>query len=386
MKKALGLSIILVLFGLAGRAPAVLNYQFMPYYTVKGTVTGIAQAPSSGRTVAFFRDLEAANTVSVYTTATVNEVGQYAAPASVNLDLLPLKVGGTYRVAVVQDEQGYGAGPVSFTLSGKGSDTVDLTMAQGAGVTLVARSGEAEPSPGIQLWFGNRLYQPKLVTADNPFVITEQPTLKVSISIAPGYALADKISGYSIKVDPNTPTARDLSLPESAMGSKVYAAAVEPSAPQQLTSTVLNYALTEPLASGQHNFLVSAKSSGALAAAGVTTLNATVEVIAGPVRLIGTPLTFPSPFSISKDKTVTIQYTLSKNAAIEIILSDISGRRVKTFVSENGSEGGSAGLNKITWNGRTDLGPLAGNGIYLGTIVAKDEGRKLGSVKVTLLD
>lgn len=377
--------IVLMVLGLAGSAPAVLNYQFMPFYTIKGNVTGIAQSPAAGRTVAFFRDMNPDNTVSVYTTAVIDAVGNFIVPASTNLDLLPLKTGGTYRVAVVKDAAGYGAGPEPVTLSGRGADAVNLTMASGAGVTLIVAEGDSEPQPGIQLWFGNRLYQPKLVTADNPFVITEQPSLKVNVSIGGGYALADQISGYSIKVDPDTPTARDLSLPESAMGSKVYAAAAAPAA-QQLTSMSLSYALTEPLASGKHNFLVMARSSGALAAQAVTTLNATVEVIAGPVRLIGTPVTFPSPFSISKDGTVTIQYTLSKNAAIDIILSDISGRRVKTFVSPSGAEGGSAGLNKLTWNGRTDLGPLAGNGIYLGTIVAKDEGRKLGSVKVTLLD
>jgi hypothetical protein len=132
--------------------------------------------------------------------------------------------------------------------------------------------------------------------------------------------------------------------------------------------------------------LVTAKSAATLGTASIGAQTATVEVIAGPVRLIGTPITYKSPFSITNDKFVTIQYTLSKNAAIEIILTDISGRRIKVFAFNSGAEGGSAGLNKVTWNGLTDLGPLAGNGIYVGLIVAKDEGRKLGSVKVTVLD
>ena len=391
MRKALSLSLIVLLCGLAGGALAVPRYGRVTHYVVMGTVNGIAQAPSAGRTLVFFRDRNSDGSVSVYTQTTVETVttasGNYQVSASDNLDLLPLKVGMTYYVAVVQDANGYGAGPQAFTLSGLGFDKPnDLVMAQGKGVVLKPLN-QGEPGPVIQLWFGNRLYQPALVSEANPFVITEQPTLKVNLSIAPGYALADKVNGnYSIKLDPNTSSARDLALAEGAMGSKVYAAGVAPSAPQQLTSASLSYSLADPLASGTHNFLVSAQSSGALAAAGVTTLNATVEVIAGPVRLVGTPLTFPSPYSISKDKIVTIQYTLSKNAAIEIILTDISGRRVKTFVADSGSEGGSAGLNKLTWNGKTDLGPLAGNGIYLGIIVAKDEGRKLGSVKVTLLD
>ncbi len=390
MKKTLTLSLLFLICGLAVSAQAVPKYGKMTLYTIMGTVNGIAEAPSAGRTVVFFRDRNDDGSVSIYNVSTVDAVatagGNYKVSASANLELLPLKVGMTYHVAVVKDERGYGAGPVDFRLSGLGFDSApNLTMALGAGVDL--RRGETgEPNPDIQLWFGNRLYQPKLVTADNPFVITDQPSLKVNVSIGGGYALADKISGYSIKVDPDTSTARDLALPETAMGSQIYASGVSATAPKQLTSMSLNYALTESLPSGKHLFRVTAKSSGLLAAQSVSTLNATVEVIAGPVRLIGTPITFPSPFSISKDRTVTIQYTLSKNAAIEIILADISGRRVKNFVFESGAEGGSAGLNKATWNGATDLGSLAGNGIYLGTSVAKDEGRKLGSVKVTLLD
>jgi hypothetical protein len=375
------------MFGLAGSALAVSNYMFMPFYTINGKVTGIAQATSSGRQVIFFRDMDPGNAVSIYTTATVDASGNYVVPASTNLDLLPLKVLGTYQVAIAKDAAGYGAGPVTFSLSGLSNDTAPaMTMAMGAGVTLIAGGGERpEQAPTIDLWFGNRLYQPALVAKGEPFVVTEQPKLKIAVKIDEPYALPGDISAYSIVVDPNTQGAKVLDLSTTAMSSKVYAAGTSPQQ-NQLKNMSLEYSMAEALASGKHNFVVTARSSGALGPAAVANVTATVEVMTGPVRLIGTPITFPSPFSIDKDKTVSIQYTLSKNAGIEIILSDISGRRIKNFVFDAGTEGGSAGLNKVSWDGKTDLGSLAGNGIYVGLIVAKDEGRKLGSVKVSLLD
>lgn len=384
MKKALSYSLIILIFGLAVSALATPKYGVMTFYTILGQVNGIQQAPSAGRQVVFFRDITG-NTVSVYTTATVDATGKFNVSASSNLDLLPLKVGLTYHVAVVQDAQGYGAGPADFKLSGFGYDTASaMTMAKGAGVVL-SNGPQGEAAPNIALWFGNRLYQPSLVTADNPFIVTEQPTLKVNASIGGGYSLASDIKkGYSIVVDSGTATAKTLDLSTAAMSSQVYAAGAA-AAPSQLTSMSLVYAMTEALSSGAHNFVVSAQSSGATGAPGITTMSATVEVMAGPVRLIGTPVTFPSPFNITKDKIVTIQYTLSKDAAIEIVLTDISGQRIKNFAFASGAEGGTAGLNKVTWDGKTDLGPLSGNGIYLGIIVAKDEGRKLGSVKVSIL-
>ena len=383
MKKALSLSLIVLIFGLAGSALADTvkpNYQFMPFYTISGGVTGIAQAPSDGRQVIFFRDLAAGNTVSDYTMATV-EAGKYVIPASTEFNLLPLKVGGTYYVAIVKDALGYGAGPVTLEVSGRGYDAAPgLTMALGKGVIL-SNNELTEPAPAIQIWFDNRLYQPALVTYE-PFIVTEQPKLKVNISIQDRYAIPGSLNDYSIVLDPGTSGSQALDL-SAAMASKVAAAGVTP---EQLKSMSLEYAMTSALSSGQHSFLVTAHSMGTLGTIANASQTATVEVMAGPVRLIGTPITFPSPFSIDKDKTVTIQYTLSKNAAIEIILADISGRRIKNFEFSSGGEGGSAGVNKVTWDGKTDLGPMAGNGIYVGLIVAKDEGRKLGDVKVSLLD
>jgi hypothetical protein len=383
MKKALIYSLVILVFGLAGGALATPKYGVMTFYNILGNVTGTQGHLSAGRQVVFFRDYNTSGTVSDYTTATVEPDGTFNVSAAANLNILPLKVGTvTYHVAVVKDAQGYGAGPVDFKLSGLGFERDKaMTIAQGAGVTL--SNGElVEPSPSIEVWFDNRLYQPALVTPDNPFIVTESPKLKVDITIQDRYALPGTLKDYSIVLDPGTSGSQALDL-SAATASKVAAAGMTL---EQLKSMSLEYAMTNALSSGQHSFLVTAHSLGTLGTISNASQTATVEVMAGPVRLIGTPITFPSPFSIDKDKMVTIQYTLSKSAAIEIILTDISGRRIKNFEFSSGSEGGSAGVNKVAWDGKTDLGPLAGNGIYVGLIVAKDEGRKLGSVKVSILD
>ena len=154
----------------------------------------------------------------------------------------------------------------------------------------------------------------------------------------------------------------------------------------QMQAFDLKYVFTEAVTDGIHTFSISARTSGAKGIVGVTTEMATVEVLGGPLRLVGTPITFPSPFSISKQGRVTIQYELSANAAVQIILVDISGQRIRNFVCESGAEGGSAGINKITWDGATDRGLKAGNGIYLGTILSRDDSRRLGSVKLSIVD
>jgi hypothetical protein len=366
--------------------PPPRTYGFFPVYPIiGGAVTSVATMPAEGRQVIIYQPDSVGNIVSVL---------GYSSIQGGKFDINPfrvttaLAVGGTYLVAVPRGSDNYGANPVELTISGLGYEHLDrdLILAYGAGPTAsVPGAPVVEPAPGIQLWFNNRLYQltPAQIAQGDKFVISDQPKIKAVVSISEPYAVASGVSGYSVTIDPGTPAARSLTLNASHLTSQVYAAEA---GAQNLRSLNLEYSVTEPLAEGAHTVSVSAQSSGLLGTASTATALATVEVMGGPVRLLGAPLCWPSPFSITKDKTVTIQYTLSKNAPIEIVLTDISGVRSRNFIFEAGSEGGSAGLNKVTWNGRTDRSQLAGNGIYLGLIIARDEGRRLGSVKLTVVD
>ena len=51
-----------------------------------------------------------------------------------------------------------------------------------------------------------------------------------------------------------------------------------------------------------------------------------------------------------------------------------------------GTEGGSAGVNKVAWDGIMGDSKIDGNGVYSGAIVSKIEGRVLARFKLTVMD
>jgi hypothetical protein len=387
MKKALIISLI-VLTGLAGSAMAS-GYTFMPFYLINGQVADAADGSgvtAAGRQVVFFREMSEQKVVSVYTIATIDEEGKFMVNASTNLGLLPLIVGEKCWAAVVKGADGYGADPVEVIISGLGFDAANgLVMALGAGVTLPDQVVN-EPAPRIKLYFGNRLYQPALVSDDDPFVISSRTSVKADITIDPPYTLAVPATGvYSIVIDEGVTEQRVLELKAENVSRQVFLAGSTPEE-GKLSALSMEFNITDPLNAAPHIFSVRASSSGSISTASSVTEYATVEVMGGPVRVIGAPLTHPSPYSPSKDKIVTIQYELSKDADIQIVFTAISGQLVRNFIFAKGTEGGSAGVNKVTWDGRTDRGTIAGNGIYLGTIVSQDDKRKLGTIKLTVVD
>lgn len=289
-----------------------------------------------------------------------------------------VSVGSTYKVAIVQGADGYGSLPVDVTISGLGYDILPSKLVLAYGVGPVFTGGEAEPE--IKLWFGNRLYQPSVYNETNPFIVVPEPTIQAKISIEQPFLVSSDPSAYSIIVDPGT---QDLALNITAANMVAKAAGTG-----GLSAFTLEYAMSESekLEEGTHTFKVTAQSAGTEGVPTTVSTLATVVVMSGPVRLIGTPITYPSPYSIAKDKVVTIQYGLSTNSNISIQIAGVSGQRIFNRDFSAGQEGGSAGINKVVWDGKTDLGYLVGNGIYVGTIVAKDEGRLLGTFKLTVVN
>ena len=65
---------------------------------------------------------------------------------------------------------------------------------------------------------------------------------------------------------------------------------------------------------------------------------------------------YPSPF----DRFTTISYILGKNTFVNLVVYDISGKKVKTLVK--GCQ--TAGRHSVTWNGRNDQEQPLPNGIY----------------------
>lgn len=379
MKKLLMVCIGLILASCAFAQTELKS--LMPVYWVSGTVADSAEATVNNRRIFFYRDAPA------LVEGKYAESNCFSAANSFMLNafaIFPglLTVGETYQVATEQDAKGYGA-TGTVKISGLGWDEVKgMALAAGGGIVAPVVGAPGLP-PKIKLWFGSHVYQPGLVAKGQPFVVPADTDVRTDISIDAPYSLAKNISDYSIVVDPDK-TPIKLSLTASNVSAQTYAAGSDPS-DGKISSMSIKYSFAvSPLKEGPHSFVVTAPSSSIPPS--IKTYTATVEVMGGPLRLIGQPLTYPSPFRIAKDKLVYIQYTLSRSANVDLYLVGVGGTRIKKFVCNAGTEGGSAGINKVSWTGQSDLGSLAGNAIYVGSIISRDDGRMLGRFKLTIVD
>ena len=381
---------LVVLGGILGSFPSQAQFikmAFTPYYWILGQVNdadgGVITA--DGRKVVFFKSLD---TLSVNAQDFISGNN-----FTLNAFLMPatLVISGDYYVAIPNDNpgnpaEGWGANPIKVNISGKGYENIGttLTLAKGAGITDPGAPG-GEPAPVIRVWFGNRLYQPQIYGADVPedkklpFIVKETGNLKIEVTIPDPYQL-DEANSYAMEIRNPLGQTSSYNLQEAA-GFKASAVATKP--------FVVEASYPElPMPTegkGEYSFTFHASSKGNIASATSVTQQALVTVMGGPLRLIGTPLTFPSPYSVKAHGIVSVQYTLSNNANIEIYLISVGGERVWRKICDSGAEGGSAGTNKVAWNGTTDMGYTVGSGIYVGTIVARDEGKLLGKFKLTVI-
>jgi hypothetical protein len=97
----------------------------------------------------------------------------------------------------------------------------------------------------------------------------------------------------------------------------------------------------------------------------------------------GSLLCYPNPFDPGSTATTTIAYSLSKPANLTLSIYDLAGTPVTRKSYSAGDNGGHAGYNSPTWDGRSDTGSVAGNGIYVILLVA--DGKLAGKGKLTVL-
>ncbi|MFA5113562.1 MAG: FlgD immunoglobulin-like domain containing protein [Candidatus Margulisiibacteriota bacterium] len=375
MKRRLLIGIILLL-AVAG---ASAYNRYMPVYFLSGFVKGVR--PGVDTTVYFYRDAAALQgTEPQYTLGLIDGSGNYVINGF-GLNQTFLAVGQKHFAATAQVD-GQGGGPVEFTVTGSGYDLLpEMEIKAGGGI--IPPGALNEPAPKLQIWFGRRLYQPAILAAGGKFVISDQPEIRADVTIETPYGLSGSVADYSIVVDPGSTAARVLALNDSHMTLKTAAAG------SALKSFTLQYTVSEAekLASGEHVFAFAARSSGALGAAASVTELASVEVAGGPLRVIGAPLTFPAPVRLrDADKKVTIQYTLSGDADIDIYIYSVEGKIVKKINCAKLSEGGSAGTNKVVWDTVAQDGRQAGAGVYAGSILARFENRVLAKVKIAIIE
>ncbi len=83
-----------------------------------------------------------------------------------------------------------------------------------------------------------------------------------------------------------------------------------------------------------------------------------------------TPLTLTAASAVpTKAGGAEVAFTLSAAADVTVTVLNIAGRPVATVARDRST---NAGLQRVTWSGRSDHGTLAPNGRYLTRIVARD--------------
>jgi hypothetical protein len=82
---------------------------------------------------------------------------------------------------------------------------------------------------------------------------------------------------------------------------------------------------------------------------------------------------YPNPFDPRKggiEGKTAITYMLADNAEVTLTLYDLLGYVVKELKFSSGSEGGKAGPNIVTWDGRNSLGGFVSKGGYIARVKA----------------
>jgi len=110
----------------------------------------------------------------------------------------------------------------------------------------------------------------------------------------------------------------------------------------------------------------------------------TARIKGGGVEMVGATYNYPNPFSPMSGQSTSIQYVLSEDATITLIIYDITGHEVKRMKFNAGAQGGRGGTNQVSWSGQSLGGETAGNGMYIYKIISGSQ--VLGSGKLVVFE
>ena len=226
--------------------------------------------------------------------------------------------------------------------------------------------------PVINLSFDDAFYQETQYSKQNPIMISDAPTIKIDFNTDSGLIwrrsrlLIDKTEYHAARGD------------FSLIVVKPY---------KDISSFDVDYAMymrrvpsARRLPFGEHHLVFVGENAYGM----LFTREAFARVVSLPSRVIGKPMVYPSPFNPIRDHEVKIQYKLSLQTSIEIVIFGVDGSvimRKKIFMGE---EGGRKGMNTVPWNGRTGAGNIVPNGVYTGVIIDRNENRILERFKISV--
>jgi len=141
------------------------------------------------------------------------------------------------------------------------------------------------------------------------------------------------------------------------------------------------YSPISQLKGGTHTLKIEATDTK-----GVSSVKEIVGLqVAASAAIVGKPMNYPNPFRPQLGETTKINYTLTDDAAIEIIIFDLAGRQVKKLFFSPGTDGGQRGLNEPPWDGSSTLsGDKAANGVY--PYYIRSQGSVLGTGEIAIHD
>jgi hypothetical protein len=173
---------------------------------------------------------------------------------------------------------------------------------------------------------------------DNDLTISNKPKLDIQASDGNG------IKAVHVYID-NVELAGQ-SLTAQGVGNSAVTASYTPDA---------------SLSVGSHSLRIEAEDNFGT----VTRVSALGLKVYDTLQLQGKPMNYPNPFKPSVSAT-KINYTLTTNADIKIMIYDFTGRMVavKTFAAGI-EDGGLAGENNPAWDGKNFNGEYVGNGVYV---------------------
>jgi len=226
-----------------------------------------------------------------------------------------------------------------------------------------------------RVYIGDRAYRNGMVTGSKPRI-----TATISYDAVAGIDTDYTYGAVTIDED-------DLAKAIIFASSEVTYEAPGPGAPTYTytLSAVSNSPLPGLPAGGTHTLKIRVRDASKLNS---STWTGYVGVMSGGVQMIGAAYNYPNPFRpLSTDpnqNTTRIAYNLSVDAAVTLIIYDITGHEVYRKAFHSGASGGQAGLNSVPFNGQSMFGEALGNGMYLYKLISGST--VIGSGKLVVLD
>ncbi|KAF0134660.1 MAG: psrP [Candidatus Saganbacteria bacterium] len=191
----------------------------------------------------------------------------------------------------------------------------------------------------------------------------------------------DKDPSFSITIISDKPPVTATSYLNALSSSDITALAASITLTVDTNNPyIFTGAYTPTLTDGKYTIIIKATdNSGNVTSKEVSELSVQTQT---DLKIQGTPLSYPNPFN-PELVNAAIGYTLSKASNVSVTFHDLMGNQIAKKSYSSVVDGGKAGYNEISWNGRDDSNSLAGNGTYI--YIISGDGKYLSKGKVTVL-